>query len=85
MNQELVLERVFDVAILAKTRLHIRSVSMHLSKTLQLSGTLVTMQTIALAHRVFFAWKRHKMTRVSSWIRKRVRNDDTPILNFMVL
>jgi hypothetical protein len=85
MNKELILERVFDVAVHAKTRLHIRSVSLYLSKTLQPSGTLVTMQAIALAQRVFFVWKRQKMTRVSSWIRKRVRNDDTPILNFIVV
>ena len=80
VNNELVLERVFDATTLANTRITIKSVSKYFNVTLQLSGTLVTKKKIALAQKVFTAWKSHKLVRISSWTRRRVRNDETPIL-----
>lgn len=81
MNRELILECVYEVAALARTRVNIRMTSKHLCHTLPYIGVLQSGSDIRLASLIFISWKRMRKMRVSSWVRKRVRNDETPILN----
>ena len=79
---ELVLERVHDVTDLARTRMHLHMVSKYLWHHLPAQGILQNVHDIRLAQRVIGAWKCLRTRRVASWMRKRVRTDETPILPF---
>ena len=82
---ELVLECVYEAVVDAKSRLMVRSVSRHARRVLRPSrGTLSTLHQIHLSKRVLRAWKGHRTVRNFSWVRRRVRNDETPILQIFL-
>ena len=78
-DTRLVVELVSAYTLL-HTRLVLSNEYPHLSISLH-DLTLRTEEEYGVARRVFHAWKssiRH--IRVNSWMRRRVRDDDTPIL-----
>ena len=78
---ELVLELVMDRAVLAETRLSLRATQPTLAQ-LPRVGALSDRASIRRARKALHAWRRNlrKRVHVHSWRRRRVRNDETPVL-----
>ena len=77
--QDLVLELVYEHAVLAATRLRLRQ-SRHAVACLPRAGALRCFAHLHLARRALRAWHAvRRPRRVHSWVRRRVRTDDTPV------
>lgn len=77
----LVLELVMDHAPLADTRLHLRETQRALAH-IPRTGVFTDRARIRSARRALYTWRNNLRKRVHthSWMRRRVRHEDTPIL-----